>query len=104
VITVPHSNKPLNEKHFQHFDSSALHSLLNDHFEEIQFRFLDASDRLLELWFRFLGGRGTHFLVTWQPALKAFFDYYLANSLYAKDEADCRRLACVARKPSSEAS
>lgn len=99
VVTVPHKNKPLNPKHFQHFDSDGLRNILRIQFEDIRFRFLDASSRLLQLWLRLLGGRGEHFVVTWGPALQAFYDFYLARGLYADREANCARLACVARKP-----
>lgn len=99
VITVPHRNKRLNEKHFQHFDSTMIATLLDPHLEGIRFQPFDFPSRILDLWFRLLGRTGQYYLVTWKPALAAFYRYYVNRCLFDGDESKCWRIACVGRKP-----
>jgi SAM-dependent methyltransferase len=99
VITVPHRNRPVGEKHFQHFDSSALTALLDDLVDDLRFQPFDFFSRPLDLWFRFIGRTGRYFLITWQPLLDAFFRYYMRRCLFGQDESLCSRIACVGWKP-----
>ncbi|MDZ7736258.1 MAG: class I SAM-dependent methyltransferase [Gammaproteobacteria bacterium] len=98
VLTVPHINKKVSKKHFQHFDSSKLYELLSPYFEELQFYPFDRSNRILKWWFRLIGGHGRYYLITWPWLLSAFYRYYLSTCLYGIEEAECERIACVARR------
>jgi SAM-dependent methyltransferase len=99
VITAPHRNKRLGDKHFQHFDASSLTALLSPHLRELHVQPFDLPSRLLGLWFRLMGRAGKYFLITWQPLLNAFYAYYAKHCLHARDETRCGRIACVGRKP-----
>lgn len=41
ILTVPHENKPVSVKHFQHFSSKSLLSYFTPHFEVLEIAFLD---------------------------------------------------------------
>lgn len=99
VITVPHRNRPVSEKHFQHFDSAMLKKMLSPHLRDLQFQPFDFPSSVLNLWFRIIGRTGMYFLITWQPLLDAFYNYYIARCLYGDDESKCARIACVGRRP-----
>jgi SAM-dependent methyltransferase len=98
ILTVPHRNARLTDKHFQHFDSTILRDLLSEHLQDLHFQPFDFFSRPLDLWFRLMGRTGKYFLVTWQPLQNAFFRYYIRKCLYGDDESRCMRIACVGRK------
>lgn len=99
VLTVPHRNRPVGDKHFQHFDSAALTTLLADHVENLRFQPFDFFSRKVDIWFRLMGRTGRYFLITWPPLLDAFFRYYMRHCVYGEDETACSRIACVGWKP-----
>ncbi len=99
VLTVPHRNCPVSDKHFQHFDSQMLRNLLDAHLDNLRFQPFDFFSRTLDLWFRLLGRTGKYFLITWQPLLDAFYNYYISRCVYGQDESKCGRIACVGWKP-----
>lgn len=98
VSTVPHKNKPVSGKHFQHFDSTQLTILLSPYLEDLKFQPFDVPSKFLNIWFRLMGGSGEYFIVTWRPLLSAFYKYYLCRYLFGQDEHKCSRIACVGRK------
>lgn len=98
VLTVPHVNQIVGDKHFQHFDSVSLRALLDPHFTDIEFYPFDYPSRILGLWFRLLGRAGKYFIITWPPILNKFHAYYRRHCLYGKDESTCMRIACVAKR------
>lgn len=99
ILTVPHRNNPVSDKHFQHFDSQMLRELLAPHLTGLDFQPFDFFSRSLDIWFRLLGRTGKYFLITWQPLLNAFYRYYLRHCVYGDDESRCSRIACVGWKP-----
>jgi len=99
ILTVPHRNNPVSSKHFQHFDSRMLSEHLSPHLEDLRYQPFDFFSRKLDLWFRLLGRTGKYFVITWQPLLNAFYDYYIKRCLYGQDESKCGRIACVGWKP-----
>jgi SAM-dependent methyltransferase len=104
LITVPHRNKPLIEKHYQHFSGEQLQALLAPHFEDLRLIPFDVSPRgrpLLWLTEQFLGAKGKWFLFTNARVLYRFYRLYLRRYLYAKSERDCERIAVVARRRAS---
>jgi SAM-dependent methyltransferase len=99
VLTVPHRNRPVGDKHFQHFDSSMLTTLLTGQVENLRFQPFDYFSRKVDIWFRLMGRTGRYFLITWPPLLDAFFRYYMRHCVYGEDESACSRIACVGWKP-----
>ena len=98
VLTVPHANKRLNEKHFQHFTAEHLRATLADHFEVESVHPFDRQSRVDRVLERLLGGTGAHFVVTNERLNAAYFERCLRVCLEAQPEARCGRLLAVARK------
>lgn len=101
VLTVPHRNKPLIPKHYQHFTGAQLRALLAPHFEVIHVFPFDVRVRWRPLlWFieKLLGGKGRWFLFTNARIQYQFYRLYLRRYLYAGSENDCARIAVVARR------
>ena len=98
IVTVPHKNETLIEKHYQHFDSAALRGLLARDFSDPRFLPFDRRSRIVSLLWKLVGGSGRYYVVT-HPWVNTFlFTFYQRRCLYAGDERDCLRIACVARK------
>jgi SAM-dependent methyltransferase len=95
VLTVPHANKPVNEKHYRHFTADDLESLLAPRFDSLEFVPFDRRSKLLSGLELLLGGRGRHFVVNSPPITGALWRLYRRRYLYAPDERRCRRLAVV---------
>lgn len=101
ILTVPHRNKPLIEKHYQHFTAAQLRELLTPHFSAPDVIPFDVQARrapLLWLTERILGGKGRWFILTNPRLLYLFYRLYLKRYLYADSEARCERIAVVCRK------
>jgi hypothetical protein len=104
VLTVPHRNKPLIEKHHQHFVGEQLTQLLTAHFDDIRVIPFDVrASRSPLMWLieRVLGQKGKWFLFTQKRLLYLFYRLYIRRYLYAQKEARCERIAvvCVKRTP-----
>lgn len=97
VLTVPHVNQPLNDKHFQHFDKKTLEIALDGQFviERVVY-FDDRKSMLLGAFKTLLGGGGRNFVITHEILNKIFIDYYFKHHLYV-DESHCNRLLVVAK-------
>lgn len=99
VVTVPHENKPVQDKHFQHFSGSGLHDTLAAHFDEIDLVPFDNIDApLLKVIRKLIGGRGSNVVVTNDWVNRRFFDFYLDRYLYTSEE-NCGRIAAICRDP-----
>jgi SAM-dependent methyltransferase len=97
VLTVPHRNKPLIPKHYQHFDVDQLRQLLHPRFEGLRVVPFDRSRRSPGAWLvnRVLGARGRWMLVTNRRVLRTLFRLYVTRYLYCAREQDCERVAIV---------
>lgn len=101
ILTVPHENKPVIKKHYQHFNSAKLKALLEPHFEDFRFIPFDIqASRSPRMWLieRVLGAKGKFFLLTNARLLYFFYASYLKRYLYAPNEACCERIAVVCTK------
>jgi SAM-dependent methyltransferase len=99
ILTVPHTNKPVNEKHYQHFDSEDLRGLLAPAFDQVELIPFDKRSLLFEGMKIFLGWRGKHFIINSPPVLDLVKRFYMSRCLYAASPQNCRRIAAVASKP-----
>lgn len=96
VVTVPHQNKPVSDKHFQHFTIETLAKALSPHFHNFKFQlFDDIRSPLLMSLLRLSGGTGRNFLVTNEAISSWIFRVYLSRYLYLKDERRCGRIAAI---------
>jgi SAM-dependent methyltransferase len=98
ILTVPHTNKEVSNKHYQHFTSSDLRELLGSLFDGISFVPFDVRSRVMARLEQFVGGRGEHFIVTNTRMMNWFFRLYIDRYLYAEDERKCMRIAAVCWK------
>jgi hypothetical protein len=98
VLTVPHANKPVADKHYQHFDSSSLSELLDPHFKRVEFVPFDRQSKLLTALELAVGGRGTHLIVNSPSVLNSLWKLYKRRYMYAPTESDCRRIAAVCER------
>lgn len=98
VITVPHVNKKLSPKHYQHFSSAKLRDLLLSDFEEPEFIYFDSRSRILQILLYALGGKGKHLVVTFPWINRLIFKLYRKHFHFVKNETDCLRIACSVRK------
>lgn len=99
ILTVPHTNKPVQPKHFRHYDESLLRECLSPHFEDLSFIPFDSHNRLLGLLQRLMGGAGNHFVITNPYVNHLFFETYCRYFLYNVDESTCGRIAVTACVP-----
>lgn len=100
ILTVPHRNKPVIEKHYQHFDSQQLTDFLEPHFTQLRFVPFDRMARRAPLmWIieHILGTKGKWFLVTNRRLLYLLYRLYLKRYLYC-DEQKCERIAVIGMK------
>jgi 2-polyprenyl-3-methyl-5-hydroxy-6-metoxy-1,4-benzoquinol methylase len=98
ILTVPHSNKPVSDKHYQHFDSEILSELLEPHFDSVEFVPFDRQSKLFTALELAIGGRGTHVIVNSPPITNTLWKLYRRRYLYAPTEDDCRRIAAVCER------
>lgn len=96
VCTVPHTNKMLSSKHFQHFNAAKLRTILEPYAGDFEVRFIDSRSHLLRWIQTLLGGSGNHFVITNPWLMQAFFRMYVSRYLYTR-EADCGRIAVRCR-------
>ena len=102
ILTVPHSNKPVQSKHYRHFASADLRDVLSPYFSEITLTPFDATSKwVMPILTRAVGGSGRYFVLTHQRVMTWFYRLYKGRYLYANSERECGRLAavCVKRSP-----
>ncbi len=104
ILTVPHENTPVTKKHYQHFNSTKLRTLLEPHFGDIAFIPFDVpASRSPFMWLiqRILGPKGKFFILTNARLLYLFYAAYLKRYLYAGNENRCERIAVICTKKQS---
>jgi hypothetical protein len=95
ILTVPHANKPVSDKHYQHFDSDSLRSILDPFFQNLKFIPFDSHSKVLSLCQYVIGGSGNHFVITNSTVNNIFMKIYINNFLYSVEEGSCGRIAVV---------
>lgn len=98
ILTVPHENKNLQDKHYQHFSSIKLESLLSEFFDKIEFIPFDVRSRLFGQIPKLMGGKGYNYVITNKKINNWFFNLYKNNYLYADREDKCLRIAAICKK------
>lgn len=98
VLTVPHTNKPVQDKHYQHFSSADLESVLDPLFDSVSFVPFDKKSKIFTALELALGGRGKHFVVNSPLIVDSLWRLYKRRYLYADSEANCRRIAAICHR------
>jgi len=98
ILTVPHLNKGLNVKHYQHFNSIKLKKLLLPYSDNIRIvPFDNIRSKVLKIYFKAIGGNGKYFLISYEKCLNYFYNLYLKKYLYT-NEKNCGRLLAICQK------
>jgi len=97
VLTVPHSNQPVNEKHYQHFDEEKITEILSNIFEMDSISFFDRHSKVLSLLEKAL--KNDIFMITNKKAIKTFTHIY-KNFFLEASESNCHRMLVVCRSKS----
>jgi 2-polyprenyl-3-methyl-5-hydroxy-6-metoxy-1,4-benzoquinol methylase len=95
IVTVPSTNKRLNPKHYQHFNSQQLRGVLAPRFEVQEFIFFDRLKYRVQLTQRLVHNQ--FFSLTWQWVLDKLYDLHLKKYFIAS-ESDAGRIAAFCRK------
>lgn len=90
LLTVPHKNKPLEYKHFQHFSVETISDYLRPHFTIVEVVPFERIARMRWLISRLLSNR--IFILRNPYALRAIYRWYKANLFFCNTEDTCQRL------------
>jgi cyclopropane fatty-acyl-phospholipid synthase-like methyltransferase len=90
LVTVPHSNKPLEYKHFQHFTGDTLIRDLSEHFEILELKPFERKSLMRSLLNRLLCNR--LFVLNHAPTLRWLYAFYRRFLFSCKSEKQCQRL------------
>ena len=96
-LTVPHKNKQLQDKHFQHFNSQTLKSTLQHHFDVLKIVPFDFTPRIMRMLMRLLGYKGNNYIITNPKISNYLYNQILKGCLTVQSESRCRRLLAIAR-------
>jgi 2-polyprenyl-3-methyl-5-hydroxy-6-metoxy-1,4-benzoquinol methylase len=96
ILTVPHTNKPVTSKHYQHFDSKSLQKCLSPFFEIETMEFFEKKSRIFN---RIINPilRNNLFILNNKFLLNTIFKYY-RKYLLTCNEDKCGRILFIARK------
>lgn len=98
LVTVPHVNEQLPDKHYQHFEESGIRALLSGEFDVDRVVHFDNIDLRTRLFLKLMGGAGKYFVITHQKLNNLFFRHYVKNCLYAGQQKHCMKIAVLAHK------
>jgi 2-polyprenyl-3-methyl-5-hydroxy-6-metoxy-1,4-benzoquinol methylase len=99
ILTVPHTNMPLDPKHYEHFNPRKLDRLLAGAVDSCQYLLFDGRRWPMTLLEKLMGGSGRHFIITSRWLTNLLYSSYQAWCLRDSHPQRCQRLACLARKP-----
>lgn len=94
-MTVPHVNKPVEPKHFCHYDGTTVCEVLEPHFEiekVVPFERSGLARRVLD---GLLSNR--LFVLNNRRALNLAYRYYMRRLFSCRDESECQRIYIRAR-------
>jgi hypothetical protein len=95
-MTVPHSNKPVEAKHYRHFTVKSLSDVLFNYFdivEVIPFEKIDSRKKVID-WIL----TNNFFILNNNKLGNLIYNYYKSNLFFAFDEKNCQRLFVKAKK------
>ncbi len=97
LVTVPHENLPLSEKHFQHFTVDKLRSYFEPYYDLEKTQFLEKSGGWrLYLSYRLL--KNKLFILNNRFLLNRIYCGYARHLLLADSESECERLCFLLRR------
>ena len=96
ILTVPHKNKTVQSKHYQHFDSSALRKIVEPYYEIKRMIFFDKKSRIFS---RIINGllENRFFILNNRLLLDLLWGAYRKH-FFICGEKECGRVCVVCRK------
>ena len=94
-ITVPHNNKALTDKHFQHFSFKSLFDYFKNDFEVVQTNYIQKHDKYLTILNYIFNNR--FWLISHKISNNIFYKYYKKKYFFAKEN-NCSRIFLKLRK------
>ncbi len=95
LLTVPHANKPIEYKHFRHFDSISLRAVLEPNFEIIEILPFERRSLMIKLLRLLLGNR--LYILNSTMLLNLTYRFYKKNLFHCRRENDCQRIFVLAK-------
>lgn len=89
-VTVPHSNKPVEYKHYRHFTVESLVSCFEPHFEVIETIPFESNGYKKKLIDIFLTNR--FFILNIRRLKNILYKYYKNNLFFVENEKECNRI------------
>lgn len=96
VLTVPHVNKTVSNKHYQHFSSDTLYRILAPHFRVKRIVPFDRLSRLTNWLTRLLGSAERSYVITNRYLNSYLYHRVLRGCLEVQPERHCGRLLAIA--------
>jgi len=97
ILTVPHINKGVSAKHYQHFSAYSLTQVLDKDFIVDQVIPFDCLSRTTVLLLRLLGYYGDNYIITNRWINNRLYKRVLNSCLIPQPENRCSRLLAIAR-------
>lgn len=98
ILTVPHANRLVENKHYQHFTSKLLSKFLEPYFQNIVYIPFDIQSKVMSLLKLIIGGNAKYFVLTNFRLTSLFYKLYIKYYLYTDNEQECGRIAAVCQK------
>lgn len=96
ILTVPHQNKRLSEKHFQHFTVDSLQQILSRRFRISKIFPFDHNSRLTYWFAKLLGYGGSNYVISNHRLNNLLYRRILRSCLNQMPEGKCCRLLAIA--------
>ena len=94
-ITVPHKNKTITDKHFQHFSFDSLYDYFKNDFECVQIKYIQKHNKILTLLNYLFSNR--YWLISNKFLNNIFYSYY-KKRFFNASENNCGRIFLKLRK------
>lgn len=98
ILTVPHANKRVQAKHYQHFSSTSLRLAMEPFFTVERVMPFDRMSRITGWMSRVLGHNGNNYIVTNRKLNLLLYKRILGGCLNEQPEDRCGRLLAIAKK------
>ena len=98
ILTVPHENKRVQNKHFQHFSSQKLRKILASHFHVEHMMPFDRISKIDARLSRILGYQGNNYIKKKKKLNGFLYKRILRNCFEEQPENRCGRLLAIAKK------
>lgn len=98
IVTVPHVNKRLNAKHYQHFSSNTLRHVLSDSFQVDVIMPFERLSRLNNYMLKLLGYTSySNYIITNHTLNSLLYERILSGCLNEQSENKCGRILAIAK-------